>query len=103
YAREEGRDPTGLDNCLYHNINVNPDREAAFEETKRFLDAYYSANFTRERIEAWSALGSPQQCIENLRRFRGSGVKRITIRLCSWDQVGQLEKVVRDVLPHVNA
>jgi alkanesulfonate monooxygenase SsuD/methylene tetrahydromethanopterin reductase-like flavin-dependent oxidoreductase (luciferase family) len=102
YARDEGRDPTGLDNCLYHNINVNPDREAAFEETKRFLDAYYSANFTRERIEAWGALGSPEQCIENLRGFRGSGVRRITLRLCSWDQVGQLEKVVRDVLPYVD-
>ncbi len=103
YAREEGRDPSNFDNCLYHNINVNPDREAAFDETKRFLDAYYSANFTRERVEAWSALGSPEQCVENLRSFRGSGVKRVTIRLCSWDQRGQFEKVVRDVLPYVNS
>ena len=102
YAADEGRDPAGLDNCLYHNINVNPDREAALEETKRFLDAYYSANYTPARIEAWSALGSPEQCIENLRSFRGSGVRRITIRLCSWDQQGQLERVVRDVLPRVN-
>ena len=102
YTAEEGRDPSKLDNCLYHNINVNPDREAALDETKRFLDAYYSADYTRERIEAWSALGSPEQCIENLRSFRGSGVRRITIRLCSWDQFGQLERVVRDVLPYVN-
>ena len=102
YAREEGRDPGTLENCFYHNINVNPDRGAAYDETKRFLDAYYSTNYTRERIEAWSALGSPEECIENLRRFRGSGVQRITIRLCSWDQIGQLETVVRDVLPYVN-
>ena len=102
YAREEGRDPDRLENCLYHNINVNEDREVAYEETKRFLDAYYSANFSRERIEAWSALGSPEQCIENLRSFRETGIQRITIRLCSWDQVGQLERVVREVLPYVN-
>jgi alkanesulfonate monooxygenase SsuD/methylene tetrahydromethanopterin reductase-like flavin-dependent oxidoreductase (luciferase family) len=102
YSREEGRDPSRLENCLYHNINVNPDREAAFDETKRFLDAYYSADYTRERIEAWGALGSAEECIENLRRFRGSGVQRITLRLTSWDQFGQLERVVRDVLPHVN-
>lgn len=102
YTAEEGRDPSTLDNCLYHNINVNPDREAALDETKRFLDAYYSADYTRERIEAWSALGSPEQCIENLRSFRGSGVRRITLRLCSWDQLGQFERVVRDILPHVN-
>lgn len=103
YARDEGRDPSRLENCLYHNINVNPDREAAYEETKKFLDLYYSANYTRDRIERWSALGSPEECIANLRSFRGTGAQRITIRLCSWDQQGQLEKVGRDVLPYVNA
>jgi alkanesulfonate monooxygenase SsuD/methylene tetrahydromethanopterin reductase-like flavin-dependent oxidoreductase (luciferase family) len=103
YARDEGRDPDRLDNCYYHNVNVNEDREAAMAETKRFLDLYYSTSYTRERIERWSALGSPEACVENLRRFRGTGMRRITLRLCSWDQRGQLERVVREVLPHVNA
>jgi alkanesulfonate monooxygenase SsuD/methylene tetrahydromethanopterin reductase-like flavin-dependent oxidoreductase (luciferase family) len=102
YAREEGRDPSGFGNCFYHNINVNEDREAAYDETKRFLDQYYSANYTRQRIENWTAFGSPEQCIENLRRYRGSGMQRITLRLCSWDQFGQLERVVNEVLPYVN-
>jgi alkanesulfonate monooxygenase SsuD/methylene tetrahydromethanopterin reductase-like flavin-dependent oxidoreductase (luciferase family) len=102
YAREAGRDPSGFDNCYYHNINVNEDREAAFEETKRFLDQYYSANFSRERVEAWSAMGSPEQCIANLRQYRGTGMKRITLRMCSWDQVGQLQRVINEVLPFVN-
>ena len=102
YAREEGRDPDRLENCLYHNINVNEDREAAFEETKRFLDQYYSANFSRQRIESWGALGSPEECIANLRQYRGTGMQRITLRLCSWDQFGQLERVVNEVLPYVN-
>lgn len=103
YAREEGRDPSGFGNCYYHNINVNEDREAAYEETKRFLDLYYSTDYTRQRIENWCAFGSPEQCIENLRQFRGTGMQRITLRLCSWDQVGQLERVVKEVLPYVNA
>ncbi len=103
YAREHGRNPDALENCIYHNINVNEDRDAAYAETKRFLDAYYSADFSRGRIERWSALGSPEQCIENLRSFRGTGITRITIRLCSWDQLGQLDRVVREVLPYVNA
>jgi hypothetical protein len=29
-------------------------------------------------------------------------VERITLRLTAWDQVGQLERVVREVLPYVN-
>ena len=102
YTREEGRDPDRLGNCYYHNINVNEDREAALAETKRFLDLYYSANYTRARIEAWTAFGSPEECAESLRRFRGTGMQRITLRLTAWDQVGQLERVVREVLPRVN-
>ena len=101
YTREAGRDASLMENCLYHNINVNPDREAALQETKQFLDAYYSTNYTRERIEAWTALGSPEQCIENLRSFRDTGMQRITIRLCSWNQRYQLQKVVNEVLPYV--
>lgn len=27
---------------------------------------------------------------------------RITLRVCSWDQAGQLERVIREVLPLVN-
>lgn len=101
-AEQEGRDPSGLGNCLYHNINVNEDREAAFAETKAFLDEYYSTNYTRERVEAWSALGSPEQCIENLRSFRDSGVQETTLRLCSWNQLPQFKRVVEEVLPYVN-
>lgn len=102
YTREEGRDPDRLENCFYHNINVNEDRDAAYDETKRFLDAYYSTSYSRERIEAWTAFGSPEQCIQNLRSFRGTGMQRITLRMCSWDQVGQLNRVVNEVLPYVN-
>jgi alkanesulfonate monooxygenase SsuD/methylene tetrahydromethanopterin reductase-like flavin-dependent oxidoreductase (luciferase family) len=102
YAREEGRDPDRLGNCYYHNINVNEDREAALAETKRFLDLYYGTDYTRARIEAWTALGDPAACAENLRRFRGTGMARITLRVCSWDQAGQLERVIREVLPLVN-
>jgi phosphoglycerate dehydrogenase-like enzyme len=43
-----------------------------------------------------------QRAVENLRRFRGTGVERITLRLASWDQAGQLDRVIREVLPYVN-
>ena len=102
YAREAGRDPDRLDNCYYHNINVNDDREAAFAETKRFLDLYYSTSYTRERIERWTAFGSPAECVASLRRFRGTGMRRVTLRLTAWDQRGQFDRVVREVLPYVN-
>ena len=40
--------------------------------------------------------------MESLRRFRGTGMERITLRVCAWDQTGQLDRVIREVLPYVN-
>lgn len=101
FVREEGRDPSSMGNCLYHNINVGPDREWAFEETKAFLDLYYNADYSRGQIEAWSTFGTAEECIDNLRRWNGSGMQRITLRLCSRDERSQMERLIRDVLPHV--
>ena len=58
-AREEGRDPAALGSALYHNININEDRQAALEESKAFLDTYYTANFSAKFVEGWTAAGSP--------------------------------------------
>jgi alkanesulfonate monooxygenase SsuD/methylene tetrahydromethanopterin reductase-like flavin-dependent oxidoreductase (luciferase family) len=103
YAQEEGRAIPDDATCLYHNINVNPDRCAAMAETKKFLDLYYAANFTPERIREWCALGSVDQCVDQLRAWKGSGMGEITMRLCSWDQEKQFDLVVNEVLPQVLA
>lgn len=103
YASEEGRRLDPESTCLYHNINVNPDRDAAMAETKKFLDLYYTANFTAERIEQWCALGSVDECVEQLRAWKSSGIGEITLRLCSWDQRSQFDRVVGEVLPRVLA
>jgi alkanesulfonate monooxygenase SsuD/methylene tetrahydromethanopterin reductase-like flavin-dependent oxidoreductase (luciferase family) len=79
-----------------------PDRGREVPGRGRFLDLYYSIDYSRARIETWSALGSPEECAESLQRFRGTGMEQITLRLCAWDQVGQLERVIREVLPYVN-
>jgi len=101
YARVAGRDPVAMGNCLYHNITVGRDRESAFEETKGFLDLYYNADYGRGQIEAWSTFGTPGECVELLRRWEGSGIQRITLRLCSRDEQGQLERLISDVLPRL--
>jgi alkanesulfonate monooxygenase SsuD/methylene tetrahydromethanopterin reductase-like flavin-dependent oxidoreductase (luciferase family) len=100
-AEEAGRDPAELTTHLYHNINVNEDRAAALEESKRFLDAYYTLNFEPDYVACWTATGSPDACIEHLRVYRELGFDEVTLRLTSWDQSGQLERVMREVLPRV--
>jgi alkanesulfonate monooxygenase SsuD/methylene tetrahydromethanopterin reductase-like flavin-dependent oxidoreductase (luciferase family) len=98
-AKEEGRDPAALGSALYHNINVNEDRQAGLEETKKFLDAYYSTTFTARFVEQWTITGTPKSCAEQLRAYAAAGLGHMALRLSSWDQQGQLRRFLDDVMP----
>jgi len=99
YASEEGRNLSpNFEACLYYNINVNEDRQAAFQESKQFLDTYYGVDYPRFFVEHWVALGSPQECIDHLRAFINAGATTITLRLTSYDQQRQFERVTNEVL-----
>ena len=100
YAGDYGRSFQDLPCCLYYNININEDREAALEESKKYLDQYYSISYTREAVENWVALGSPEQCINQLQTFVDAGATDILLRFPSWDQAGQFRRCVEEVLPH---
>ncbi len=102
-ACEEGHDPATLWSALYHNININEERQAALAESKTFLDKYYSANFSPSFVEGWTAAGSPKQCIEELQAYFDAGVQHVSLRLTSWDQRGQLKRFLNEVAPVFSA
>jgi alkanesulfonate monooxygenase SsuD/methylene tetrahydromethanopterin reductase-like flavin-dependent oxidoreductase (luciferase family) len=101
-AREEGRDPARLGSALYHNININEDRQAALEESKKFLDTYYTSNFSPAFVEGWTVAGGPKQCIAGLQAYLDAGLGHIGLRLASWDQHGQLKRFLEEVAPAFN-
>jgi alkanesulfonate monooxygenase SsuD/methylene tetrahydromethanopterin reductase-like flavin-dependent oxidoreductase (luciferase family) len=100
FSQKAGRRADAIESVLYYNVNLNPDREAAYQESKRFLDAYYMTDFSREVLEMWVAFGPPEECIEKIRRFVEAGARTITLRFCSWDQRGQMKACERELLPH---
>jgi alkanesulfonate monooxygenase SsuD/methylene tetrahydromethanopterin reductase-like flavin-dependent oxidoreductase (luciferase family) len=101
-GREQGRDMSQFDHVLYHHINVGDDRDAALADSKKFLDLYYGADYSRERLEAWLTYGTPRDCIEHLQRFKQAGCKRITFRLSTMgDALAQFRRVAEEVLPFV--
>jgi len=100
YAMDQGRElGPAFEACLYYNINVNEDRDAAMTESKRFLDSYYGLDHPRSLLEQWVACGSPEVCIESLRAFIAAGATTITLRLTGYDQARQFERVTAEVLP----
>ena len=102
-AAKAGRDTSKFDHVLYHHINVNADEDAALSDSKAFLDLYYSADYSKERLESWLTYGSPRDCIRQLRRFRDFGVRRITVRISTMGNAQeQLRRVIGEVLPFVN-
>ncbi|MGH8210950.1 MAG: hypothetical protein ACREU6_15435, partial [Steroidobacteraceae bacterium] len=103
FLKQEQRDPDSFPNIAYYNINIGQDRQEALAETKRFLDAYYGPHFTADMVEAWTAAGTAQQCIERLRELARDGAKSITLRITSWQQEAQYQRMVNEVLPYVNA
>jgi len=51
------------------------------------------------RVANWTAAGTPEECAEHLRVFERMGFHEVTLRCTSWDQLGQLERVIEEVLP----
>ena len=101
YARDYGRSFEGLPCALYYNININNDREAAIQESQRFLEEYYTPiKFPRHQVEGWVACGTPAQCTQQLQTFVDAGATDILLRFPSWDQQGQFKRCVEEVLPH---
>ncbi len=98
YAKEYNRSFDDLPCALY--FNIKEDREEAFQESKRYLDQYYTLNFARQAVENWVALGSPRQCIEQIQTFIDAGATDLLLRFPSWDQQGQFKRCVQEVLPH---
>jgi hypothetical protein len=102
-GREAGRDMSGFDNVLYHHINVNDDRAVGLADSKKFLDLYYSADYSKERLESWLTYGTPRDCIAHLKQYKECGCRRITFRISTMgDPMAQLRRLTEEVLPFVN-
>ena len=100
-AAELGRDPDRLDNAFYLNVRIEQDRDTALAGAKRYLDAYYGADFAGERVRRWSAAGSAAEVVAELAAWRGSGARHLALRLAGDDQEEQFRRLTGDVLPRL--
>jgi alkanesulfonate monooxygenase SsuD/methylene tetrahydromethanopterin reductase-like flavin-dependent oxidoreductase (luciferase family) len=98
---EEGRDPDAFGVAAYHNVNLAPDRDAAYEESYRFLGEYYGPVFSPEATRHWTAAGTPEQVAADIERLYADGATEVTLRITSWDWRRQLKVLVEDVIPRL--
>jgi alkanesulfonate monooxygenase SsuD/methylene tetrahydromethanopterin reductase-like flavin-dependent oxidoreductase (luciferase family) len=98
-AREAGRPTAAMESALHLMVNVNADRDAALDESVKFLQTYYSPAMTRAYIADWLACGPPAAVVAKIRAYVDAGCTTPILRFASWDQKGQLTRALADVLP----
>ena len=100
YAGEQDRTlPDDFETCVYYNINVNDDRQAALDESRRYLESYYTTTYSDEMLNLWVAMGTPEQCISDIQEYIDAGATTITLRLVGYDQQSMYDRVINEVLP----
>jgi alkanesulfonate monooxygenase SsuD/methylene tetrahydromethanopterin reductase-like flavin-dependent oxidoreductase (luciferase family) len=99
-AGQAGRELGAFETAIHGMININDDRRAAYAESKEYFSHYYAPGYpSEELIAVWLAHGPPEQCAEMLQSWIDMGITTPVLRFTSRDQIGQIERFIRDVLP----
>jgi alkanesulfonate monooxygenase SsuD/methylene tetrahydromethanopterin reductase-like flavin-dependent oxidoreductase (luciferase family) len=100
-AHANGRDSARMESCLYYSINIGDDEERAYEESQKFLSAYYRSPTTiaMQTIKLWVAGGPPERCAEKIRAYVDAGAQMVSLRFTSYDQAEQIRRFISEVLP----
>lgn len=102
-AKAAGRDPSAITPALYTTIHVDPNAVAARAALRRFVEDYYGAPYdVIAKLQGLHA-GDAASCVERLRAFIDAGVRHLVLRFGGGDQMEQLERATRDVLPALHA
>ncbi|HEU4371801.1 MAG TPA: LLM class flavin-dependent oxidoreductase [Methylomirabilota bacterium] len=91
-----GRARTDFPLCVYTTVRMEDEPGVAERVTTEFLAAYYGGG-VHER--GTMGLGPAETVIAALRRYAAAGVTDLCIRFIGDDQLAQLERFTREVLP----
>ena len=98
YAREFGRDPSSLTATNQLAIYVGRSRQEVEADMRHWLSTEWdTASWSESTIEH-AIMGSPEECVEQLRPHVDSGVHRIILIPYRY-QMEQVERVAQEVLP----
>lgn len=100
YADRQGRDPAALESCLHLMVNINNDREQAYQEAATFLASYYGVRaVSRERTDLWLAYGPPAAVIDKIQAYIEAGCTMPVLRFVAPHPKEQLQRCIEEVLP----
>jgi alkanesulfonate monooxygenase SsuD/methylene tetrahydromethanopterin reductase-like flavin-dependent oxidoreductase (luciferase family) len=95
FARH-GRPRPSFPMCVYTTVRIDEDAARAEAVTTDFLKKYYGGGVN---FRGLMGLGAPSAVIDTLKRYEAAGVTDLCIRFAGTDQLPQLERLIRDVVP----
>ena len=98
-ARALGRDP-GVP-AWYMTTCLGDSKEEAMKNGEEFLLAYYYTPFWGDSIEKWGVYGTARDLTERINAFIAAGARHISLRFTHKDQMGQLDRFTKEVLPNL--
>ena len=96
--RKHKRETNSFGMCLYYNVNMNDETQKAAMESSDFLLKYYRED-PSGILDKWVAFGNRNDVSRKLEEFIKAGVQDFNIRFVAWDQIGQLKRFSKEVLP----
>jgi alkanesulfonate monooxygenase SsuD/methylene tetrahydromethanopterin reductase-like flavin-dependent oxidoreductase (luciferase family) len=103
FARAAGRDPLPATSMFHFYVNVQDRSQDAFDEARRFYEAYHLGTFPEEYLRWRLVTGTAPEVTERLAGFLGAGCTLPILRFASYDPVGQLRRALDTVLPALHA
>jgi alkanesulfonate monooxygenase SsuD/methylene tetrahydromethanopterin reductase-like flavin-dependent oxidoreductase (luciferase family) len=100
FAGERGRDLSAFEVSIHGMVNINDDRRAAREEAMYYFSNYYAPGYpSEELVKVWLAHGPPEECAHLIQGWLDMGITTPVLRFTSRNQLGQMERFIKDVLP----
>jgi len=96
--RKHHRESNTFGMCLYYNVNMNDDKTEAGAESSDFLMKYYRED-PSGILDKWVAYGNQKDCAEKIDGFIKAGVDTFSIRFVAWNQIEQLKRFSKEILP----
>jgi alkanesulfonate monooxygenase SsuD/methylene tetrahydromethanopterin reductase-like flavin-dependent oxidoreductase (luciferase family) len=91
----------GFDVAYQVTMVLGDTKGDALREQRGYIDAYYPGFSDAVDLADWGPAGTADEVAGWIRRFAAAGVTAFICRFASLDQLGQVERFARDVLPAV--
>jgi alkanesulfonate monooxygenase SsuD/methylene tetrahydromethanopterin reductase-like flavin-dependent oxidoreductase (luciferase family) len=91
-----GRSLPGFPLCVYTTVRLDADVTTAETLTRAFLQQYYGGGV---HYRGLMGLGPASTVLDMLKRYEAAGVTDVCIRFAGTDQIAQLDRFIREVVP----